>query len=302
MARRYGSAGLREGATPPVGRAPSPTRDQPLACMRRLRRRAPVRCCALRPASPSPARGANMRATSLGLALAAMVFGCGSAGTTRESGSGDSSPGTDAGYGNGSGGAPGDDGGTASSGNVRDGGTVVPVKHTLNIRVVGSGGVRGGASDCWTKCQQQLDDGQTVHLVAITQSKFRFDGWQDDCSGTGACDLTMSADRTVVASFSWVARITVAPNGTGSGRVTSSPAGIDCPHQCTITVGIGTPVTLKAVPDADTTFLGWGAACSGGTICKFAAYGDQTLWANFEVKAQPTVSACTAPAPPAAPP
>src|SRR5438552_7153387 len=199
---------------------------------------------------------------------------------------------TGTGSGTGSGGAPGGDGGTGSGGNVRDGGAVVPVKHALNIRVAGNGDVQGGANDCRTNCQQQFDDGHTVHLVAIPDAEFHFDGWQGDCSGASACDLTMSADRSVVATFSLSATITVAPNGTGSGRVTSSPAGIDCPGACTLTVQIGTPVTLTAHPDADTTFLGWGAACAGGTVCKLVPYSDQTLWANFEVRAQPPVSTC----------
>lgn len=243
-----------------------------------------------------------MRAISLGLALTAIGLGCGSAGTTSDSGSGGASPGTDAGSGIGSGAAPGDGGGTGSGGNIHDGGTVVPVKHALNIHVTGNGGVQGGANDCRTSCQQQFDDGHTVHLVAVPDAKFHFDGWQGDCSGTGTCDLSMSADRSVVATFSLAATITVAPNGTGSGRVTSSPVGIDCPHHCTMSVGIGTPVTLMANPDAGTTFRGWGAACSGGSVCKFAAYSDQTVWANFEVRAQSTVSPCAAMAPAAAPP
>lgn len=152
--------------------------------------------------------------------------------------------------------------------------------------------MRGGASDCSSTCMQQLDEGQTAHLVAIPQQDYQFAGWQGDCSGTGACDLTMSADRSVIATFFWASTVTVVPAGTGSGRLVSSPPGIDCPGSCAMTVDIGTPITLTATPDANSTFLGWGGACSGGTECNLNAYSDQTLWANFEAKGPPAVSRC----------
>jgi hypothetical protein len=174
------------------------------------------------------------------------------------------------------------------------------VKHALTIRVSGNGDVQGGGATCRTNCQQSFDDGQRVHLVATEYAEFHFDGWQGDCSGTGACDLTMSADRTVVATFTWSGTITVVPTGTGSGRLISSPSGIDCPGSCSMTVPIGTPVTVTADPDASSTFVGWGGPCTGGSVsvCSLGAYRPQTLWANFELKAKPPVSTCTDIAPP----
>jgi hypothetical protein len=234
-----------------------------------------------------------MRRTSLGLALALTVFGCGSAGTPSGSGSEGQPPGP----GSGSGAAPGADAG-ASAGNVPDAGTGVHVKHVLDIRVAGDGDVRGDGIVCRRICQQQFDDGQTVHLVALAYAEFHFDGWQGDCSGTGACELTMSADRSVVATFTWSATIDVAFNGMGAGRLISSPPGIDCPGSCAMTVPIGTPVTLTAYPDAASTFLNWGGACSGGATCKLGAYSDQTLWANFAARTPPPVSSCADIAPP----
>ena len=44
--------------------------------------------------------------------------------------------------------------------------------------------------------------------------------------------------------------LTVAASGTGAGRVTSVPAGIDCPTACSTVVGWGGAVTLAAGPDA----------------------------------------------------
>lgn len=240
-----------------------------------------------------------MRETGLGLALAMIALGCGSA---RAPSVGSDSAGPPPNTGTGPGGAPASDGGTGPGGAILDGGTAVPSKHTLNVRVAGTGDVLGAPTDCRNNCLYQLDDGQTMHLVATQQIGSRFEGWQGDCGGTGACDLTMSADRTVVASFSSVATLTILPTGTGSGRVISSPTGIDCPRSCTTMVQLGTSMTLTAYSDANSTFRGWSGACSGGGVCKLAAFGDQIVEANFEARPQPPISSCKGIAPPDTPP
>ena len=58
--------------------------------------------------------------------------------------------------------------------------------------------------------------------------------------------------------------LTVSTSGTGAGRVTSMPTGIDCPPTCASVVGWGGAVTLTATPDAASTFAGWsGSGCTG---------------------------------------
>ena len=107
-------------------------------------------------------------------------------------------PATDAG----TGGVPSADAGTGSGGGAADAGSTAPVQHALNIRVNGSGDVQGAGSGCRSACQEQVSDGQSVHLVAIADTDWKFDGWQGDCSGSGACDLTLHADASVTAAFS----------------------------------------------------------------------------------------------------
>jgi len=59
--------------------------------------------------------------------------------------------------------------------------------------------------------------------------------------------------------------ISILPGGNGSGRVTSSPAGIDCTitggngsgGTCSAFFPVGTVVKLKALPAADSKFVGW---------------------------------------------
>ena len=52
---------------------------------------------------------------------------------------------------------------------------------------------------------------------------------------------------------------------TGSGSVTSSPAGIDCGSDCAETLAAGSSVTLSATPASGAMFTGWGGDCSGST-------------------------------------
>ena len=63
--------------------------------------------------------------------------------------------------------------------------------------------------------------------------------------------------------------LTVVKNGSGSGTVTSSPAGINCGAMCSATFPAGTAVTLTATPtSAASTFTGWlGSGCTGASIC-----------------------------------
>ncbi|OLC20087.1 MAG: hypothetical protein AUH38_00710 [Deltaproteobacteria bacterium 13_1_40CM_68_24] len=140
-----------------------------------------------------------------------------------------------------------------------------------------------------------------MRLTAVPASGSTFVGWQGACSGTAGCALTMDVDRDVTANFSTLppgtARIEVVPIGKGSGRVTSTPAGIDCPAVCTMTVAAGTRISLTVVPDASSTFVGWGGACSGGGGCSFTANGDQTTWVNLDLSMPPPQS-CSAIAPP----
>lgn len=62
--------------------------------------------------------------------------------------------------------------------------------------------------------------------------------------------------------------LTLAKVGTGIGRVTSSPAGIDCGADCQASFAAGTTVTMTALADRGSTFSGWSGdpGCADGIV------------------------------------
>jgi len=76
--------------------------------------------------------------------------------------------------------------------------------------------------------------------------------------------------------------LTVTKSGTGSGTVTSDPAGIDCGSDCSESYAPGTIVALTANPDAGSIFAGWGGACAGqGNPCTLTLDADTSVTVTF---------------------
>ena len=186
--------------------------------------------------------------------------------------------------------------GNPDSGNGRTG----PDQFNLTISTSGNGMVRGAGADCRGSCTAQGPSGQQFHLVAVPDPGATFTGWSGACSGAGGCDLTLDADRQVTAIFGAAApppqgknRLTVVVQG--KGRVTSSPAGVDCDSTCNSDFPTGTAVTLTASPGGGYNFDGWGTGCSGAGGCTVTLSRDATVYANFVAQQPP-------PPPPPPPP
>src|SRR5439155_1716926 len=104
---------------------------------------------------------------------------------------------------------------------------------------------------CGTTCaaaSADYDSGTVVTLTATAAGGSTFAGWSGGgCSGTSPCTVTMTAARTVTATFN-IQRftLTVNPAGAGSGTVTSNDGLIICPGTGLATYDSGTVVTLTA--------------------------------------------------------
>lgn len=161
-------------------------------------------------------------------------------------------------------------------------------EHTLQVSQAGAG--RGRVTsfplriDCGETCAASFETGLTVVLTASAEGDAIFDGWSGACKGTDGCTVVLDADQTVVAHFNRATQgLRVAKNGTGTGRVSSSPSGIDCGSACSANFAPGSDITLQAHPDATSTFTGWSGLCQGTEGCTIRMSAAGSVTAGFEL-------------------
>jgi len=76
--------------------------------------------------------------------------------------------------------------------------------------------------------------------------------------------------------------LNVAKLGSGSGTISSNPAGISCGSDCTETFTQGSVITLTASANPGSVFAGWnGGGCSGIDPCVIGMTTDVTVTASF---------------------
>ncbi len=76
--------------------------------------------------------------------------------------------------------------------------------------------------------------------------------------------------------------LTVTKAGTGSGSVTSAPAGITCGATCSASYALNTAVTLTAARASGSTFSGWSGACTGTGSCSVTMSQARSVTATFQ--------------------
>jgi len=76
-------------------------------------------------------------------------------------------------------------------------------------------------------------------------------------------------------------QLTVTGPAANQGTITSSPAGISCPSQCTATFANGTVVTLTATAGSGYFFGGWSGGCTGTSTCTVTLSAATTVSASF---------------------
>ncbi len=76
--------------------------------------------------------------------------------------------------------------------------------------------------------------------------------------------------------------LTIVRAGTGTGTVTSSPAGLSCGMICEAELAEGSLLTLTATPAVGSTFAGWsGGGCTGTGVCALTMTANTTVTATF---------------------
>jgi hypothetical protein len=101
-------------------------------------------------------------------------------------------------------------------------------------------------------------------------------------SGTGRryCQEDGTWSGTEPSCVLQTAKLTITKTGTGT--VTSSPAGIDCGATCQASFALGTSIVLTATPGASQSFVGWDSTvCAGKGTCTFSLAADTEVQALF---------------------
>jgi murein DD-endopeptidase MepM/ murein hydrolase activator NlpD len=175
----------------------------------------------------------------------------------------------------------------------------VEVLPQLSITKVGTGTGTVVSSptgiSCGSLCSNSFSPNSPVRLIAIADDGSTFSGWSGDCTGLDSTTtVVMTGNKQCVAAFSENSNFTVnlALLGDGSGKITSSPQGIDCGGggtRCSASFPKGTELTLVAAPTFARSFLESWSGCPGpsavsgstGGSCAFTVNSNANIAASF---------------------
>jgi hypothetical protein len=160
--------------------------------------------------------------------------------------------------------------------------------HTIVLETTGKGAgtieSSDGAIECRDYCSHSYEEGKAIILTAKSADGSEFVGWDGACTGEGACQLTMSADRSVTATFDpQKVALTVSFEGQGKGTVKSTDGQFHCELTCTTQYPVGAKVILTAANGGSSLFEGWGGACRGSGVgsCTLTLDKDSSVTAGF---------------------
>ncbi|PJE57895.1 MAG: hypothetical protein COU81_03600 [Candidatus Portnoybacteria bacterium CG10_big_fil_rev_8_21_14_0_10_36_7] len=114
-----------------------------------------------------------------------------------------------------------------------------------------------------------------------------FSYWSGDCIGSeSSCYLTINKNKSIAANFvntvNSSSRANLSINRSGSGRVISSPIGVDCGSDCFEQYRINTHVVLTAIPTSNSYFTYWtGCDSVSGLSCYTTLNTDKKVSAVF---------------------
>ncbi len=146
----------------------------------------------------------------------------------------------------------------------------------------GSGTVTSSPAgiNCGVDCSEPYTSGTVVTLTATPDPGSVFTGWVGSDADCSDGVVTVNNNTTCAAVFKLAYSMSVSKAGSGTGTVTSSPAGINCGADCSEIYPRPTVVLLGTTPDSGSTFAGWSgdADCSDGVV---TMTGNRTCTATF---------------------
>ena len=125
---------------------------------------------------------------------------------------------------------------------------------------------------CGSECYSRYPRNTLITLTATPTPGSGFNGWTGACIGTAMTVSVVLKTKwtTCTANFGLVSlppqfNLNVSRVGTGTGSVSSVPAGIACGSVCSHSYVQNTTVTLTATAATGAAFSGWSGSCAGTT-------------------------------------
>jgi len=170
----------------------------------------------------------------------------------------------------------------ASRTNVAAGSTVVSDPATIGgltmsaAVTVAGGEYSVGCTGTFTSSAGTIADGQTVCVRHTAAASVNTATTTVLTIGGVSGSFTSTTQGAQTQTFA----LTVSKSGTGT--VSSSPAGIDCGATCTASYSGGASVVLTASAGSGFVFTGWSGACTGtASTCQVTMLGARSVTATF---------------------
>ena len=151
----------------------------------------------------------------------------------------------------------------------------------------------GGIIVCGLVCNANVPDGKVVTFTALPSSGSIFAGWSGACTGTGACQVTMDAAKSLTATFN----LGTAPTAALAVSATNVVIGGNVTFTATVSGGSGTPTGSVIFQDGHqplaTVPVDGGGHASFSTTALAAGSHDLTFFYQGDGTYAATTSAVT---------
>jgi hypothetical protein len=154
------------------------------------------------------------------------------------------------------------------------------IAYRLTVAKTGTGGGTVTSApagiDCGTDCSEDYPSDTSVTLAATPAVGSVFTGWSGACTGTGACNLTMDAAKSVTATFVAVTlSINNVTKAEGDSGTTPFPFTVTLSRASTSTVTVN-----FAIANGTATVAGGDYAPASGTLTFTPGQTSQTVTVN----------------------
>ena len=164
--------------------------------------------------------------------------------------------------------------------------TLSSVTYTLTVAKAGTGTGTVTSSpagiSCGADCSEPYNSGTVVTLSQAATAGSTFTGWSGACTGTGACQVTMSAAKSVTATFT---PESTHPHRNQGGHGHGHRHLLARRHQLwrRLLRALQLRYRRHSQPgrDAGSTFTGWSGACTGTGACQVTMSAAQSVTATF---------------------